>query len=111
MKDDRKYLLHILECIRRIEDDVACGQAEFDVSHTIQDAVIRNLQVMAESTKRLSDELRAKQPEIDWAGIAGFRNVLVHDYFTVDAGVVWKIVMDDVPVLKAAVTLLVALQV
>jgi uncharacterized protein with HEPN domain len=111
VKDDRKYLLHILECIRRIEDDVACGQAEFDVSHTIQDAVIRNLQVMAESTKRLSDELRAKQPEIDWAGIAGFRNVLVHDYFTVDAGVVWKSVMDDVPVLKAAVTLLVALQV
>jgi ribonuclease HepT-like protein len=55
VKDDRKYLLHILECIRRTEEDVAGGRAEFEASHTIQDAVIRNLQVMAESTKRLSD--------------------------------------------------------
>ena len=103
MKDDRRYLLHIFECIRRIEDDVAEGQTAFEASHTIQDAVIRNLQVMAESTRRLSDALKANQPEIDWAGIVGFRNVVVHDYFTVDTGVVWKIVTDDVPRLKVAI--------
>ena len=83
--------------------DIAGGRAEFEASHTIQDAVIRNLQVMAESTKRLSEGLKAQQSQIDWAGIAGFRNLLVHDYFSVDLGVVWLIVEADVPRLKAAV--------
>ena len=69
----------------------------------IQDAVIRNLQVMAESTQRLSDELKAAHPEIQWHGIAGFRNLLVHDYFGVDLRVVWQIVAKDVPELKASV--------
>lgn len=103
MKDDRKYLLHILECIRRIEEDTSGGLAAFNVSHTIQDAVIRNLQVIAESTKRLSNELKSTQTQIDWAGIVGFRNFLVHDYFSVDLGVVWKIVTDDLPSFKASI--------
>jgi uncharacterized protein with HEPN domain len=86
----------------RIEEDVRDGSA-FDASHMIQDAVIRNLQVMAESTQRLSAELKAAHPEIQWSGIAGFRNLLVHDYFGVDLRVVWQIVVKDVPELKAAV--------
>ncbi|MBZ5676042.1 MAG: DUF86 domain-containing protein [Acidobacteriia bacterium] len=101
MKDDRKYLLHILECIQRIEEDVSGGRSAFDSSHMIQDAVLRNLQVIAESTKRLSDPLKATHPDFDWGGIAGFRNFLVHDYLGVDLGIVWKVVSDDVPKLKA----------
>lgn len=54
MKDDRIYLQHILECIRRIEVNTAVGEAEFLHSHTLQDAVLRNLQTWAESTQRLS---------------------------------------------------------
>jgi len=46
VKDDRKYLLHILESIRRIEEDAAGGRAAFDRSHTIQDAVLHNLQLI-----------------------------------------------------------------
>jgi uncharacterized protein with HEPN domain len=103
VKDDQKYLLYILECIARIEEDVRDGPAAFDSSHMIQDAVMRNLQVMAESTQRLSGELKAANPEILWSGIAGFRNLLVHDYFGVDLRTVWQIVMKDVPELKAAV--------
>lgn len=80
MKDDGKYLLHILECIQRIEEDVSGGLNAFESSHMIQDAVLRNLQVIAESTKRLSDPLKAGHPQFDWRGIAGFRNFLVHDY-------------------------------
>ena len=103
VKDDRKYLLYILECVARIEEDVRDGPAAFDSSHMIQDAVIRNLQVIAESTQRLSGELKAVHPEIQWSGIVGFRNLLVHDYFGVDLRVVWQIVVKDVPELKAAV--------
>lgn len=78
-------------------------RAAFESSHMIQDAVIRNLQVLAESTKRLSEAVKSTQSTIDRIGIAGFRNMLVHDYFSVDLGVVWKIVADDVPALKTAV--------
>jgi len=88
VKDDRTYLLHIQECIVRIEEDVRDGRAAFESSHMIQDAVIRNLQVLAESTKRLSDAAKSTHLKIDWTGIAGFRNLLVHDYFSVDLGVV-----------------------
>lgn len=103
MKDDLIYLLHIQECIVRIEEDVRDGRATFESSHMIQDAVIRNLQVLAESSKRLSDAVKSTHSTIDWTGIAGFRNMLVHDYFSVDLGVVWKIVADDVPALKTAI--------
>lgn len=62
VKDDRKYHLHILDCISRIGDDVRDGRAAFDATHMIQDAVIRNLQVMTESTQRLS--LERSRPNI-----------------------------------------------
>jgi uncharacterized protein with HEPN domain len=88
MKDDRAYLQHVLRCIRKIEEDVKGGHDQFFASHTISDAVIRNLQILAESTKRLSDEVKAAHPEIEWASIAGLRNVLVHAYFDVDLEVV-----------------------
>ena len=103
MKDDRAYLQHILQCVRKIEEDVKAGRDQFFASHTISDAVIRNLQVLAESTKRLSDEIKSACPEIEWASIAGLRNVLVHAYFEVDLAVVWGIVKSDLPRLKATV--------
>ena len=54
MKDDSVYLRHILECIRRIEEDGAAGIEAFRASHTLQDAILRNLQVLAESSRRIS---------------------------------------------------------
>jgi uncharacterized protein with HEPN domain len=104
VREDLKYLLHILECIRRIDEDVAEGKASFHASHTVQDAVLRNLQVIAESTKRLSATLKDDHTEIDWSGIAGFRNFLVHDYLGVDLGVVWDIVSRDVPALGRTIS-------
>jgi uncharacterized protein with HEPN domain len=53
-------------------------------SHTLQDAVLRNLQTMTESTQRLSDALKAAHPDVEWRRIIAFRNVLVHDYLGID---------------------------
>jgi uncharacterized protein with HEPN domain len=69
----------------------------------IQDAVIRNLQIMAESSQRISAERQNRHPEIEWFVIAGFRNVLVHDYLGVDLEKVWNIIVADLPGLKHAV--------
>ena len=103
MKDDTVYLRHIQECIRRIEENVAEGRDRFMTSHTFQDAVLRNLQTMAESTQRLSDDLKAKHGEIEWRRIAAFRNVLVHDYLGIDVERVWEITQRDIPELKRAI--------
>jgi uncharacterized protein with HEPN domain len=103
VKDDRTYLLDIQECIGRIEENVRGGRAAFEGSHMIQDAVIRNLQVLAESTERLTEGLKAADPSINWSGIAGFRNLLVHDYFSVDLSAVWQIIAEDIPTLKRAI--------
>ena len=102
-KDDTIYLHHVLECIRRIAEDVAEGRERFMESHTLQDAVLRNLQVMAESTQRLSETAKATQPEVEWRKIAAFRNILVHDYLGIDLDTVWEITQRDVPELKQAV--------
>jgi len=103
MKDDTVYLRHIQDCIRRIEENVAGGRDRFLESHTLQDAVLRNLQTMAESAQRVSDDLKAKNPEVEWRRIAAFRNVLVHDYLGVDIERVWEITQREVPQLKEAI--------
>lgn len=103
MKDDRVYLRHILECIRRVEEDTAGGKKAFLSSHTLQDAVLRNLQTMTESTQRLSESTRERYPEVEWRHIAAFRNVLVHDYLGIDLERVWEITQHDVPALKRTV--------
>jgi uncharacterized protein with HEPN domain len=108
MKDDRLYLIHIGECIARIEQYVREGRGAFLTSTLIQDAVLRNLQTLAESSQRLSGSLRVQHPEVGWRAIAGFRNVLVHDYLSVDTERVWQIVDRDLPVLKSKLALILA---
>ncbi|OHB55073.1 MAG: hypothetical protein A2173_07905 [Planctomycetes bacterium RBG_13_44_8b] len=104
MKDDRLYLIHISECIERIESYIkGKNKKDFINSPLIQDAVVRNLQILAESTQRLSDEFKERESEIDWFELAGFRNVLVHDYLGLDIERVWNILVKDLPTLKIAI--------
>ena len=104
MKDDIAYLQHIQECIRRIEDNTVAGRNNFMSSYTLQDAVLRNLQTLAESAQRLSENLRAAHPEIEWRRIAAFRNILVHDYLGIDIEKIWEITQRDIPELKQAIS-------
>lgn len=92
MRDDRIHILHILDCVRRIEAYCQNGEEAFRASELIQDAVLRNLQTLSESTQRISDHLKSLHPEVDWRAIAGFRNVLVHDYLGISLERVWGIV-------------------
>jgi len=80
MKDDRVYLDHVLECIQWIVVYTAEGREAFLSDRKTQSAVLRELQTLAESAQRLSPALKNSHPEVFWQGIAGFRNVLVHDY-------------------------------
>jgi len=103
VRDERLYLIHIRECIARIESYLPGSRDAFMASTMVQDAILRNLQTLAESTQRLSDALKGKHPEIDWRSISGFRNVLVHDYLGVDVARIWEIVDRSLPDLKIKV--------
>jgi uncharacterized protein with HEPN domain len=70
----------------------------------IQDAVIRNLQTLAESTQRISNSLKTAHPEVEWRGISDFRNVVVHNYMGINLNRVWDIVVQNLPALKLQVT-------
>jgi uncharacterized protein with HEPN domain len=103
--DDALYLEHIRECLELIESymrDIR-GLEEYLADRKTQDAVLRNLQVMAESTQRLSMELRAQRPDVAWGSIAGLRNILVHAYLGVNQATIWHILQSDLPHLKDAV--------
>jgi uncharacterized protein with HEPN domain len=103
VKDDLLYLDHIAECIVRVQRYTANGREAFSADTKTQDAVIRNLQVLAESCTRLSESTRSKYPEIDWRAIAGFRNVVVHDYLHLDLDRVWLVVESDLSLLASVV--------
>ena len=72
----------------------------------IQDATIRNLQVMAESTQRLSDSLKALHPDVDWPRLAGLRNVLAHGYLGLNLVTVWGAIEQGLPNFKSQVTII-----
>ena len=103
MKDDALYLDHILTCLDRVESFIADGEQYFMHDIKTQDAVIRNLQVLSESTQRISPDLKDAHPEIPWARIAAFRNVLTHGYLDVDLEVVWEVIQEDLPALRKAI--------
>ena len=77
--------------------------ASFMQNTLVQDAVLRNLQVLAESTQRLSEDFKMHHSEIEWYKIAGLRNILVNDYLGIDLETVWARVTDNLPELKDVV--------
>jgi uncharacterized protein with HEPN domain len=103
VKEDRVYLAHIRDAIDRIETFTSGGHERFLSEAIIQDAVIRNLEVIGEAVKGLSDELRAANPDIPWKQIAGMRDVLIHHYFGVKLESVWQVVVEHLPPLKSHV--------
>lgn len=100
---DRVLLAHMRDCLERIGEYTNAERARFDASRLVQDAVIRNLQTLAESSQRLSSEIKSTEPQIPWRELAGFRNVIVHGYLGVDLGAIWLVVEQDLPTLTEAV--------
>lgn len=103
MKDDRPYLEHIQDAISRIRSYTADGRDAFFCTPMAQDAVLRNFEIIGEATKRLSEATRNRCPDIPWRQIAGFRDVLIHDYMGVNLQRVWNVIEQDLPHLQEAI--------
>ena len=84
MRDDGERLRDILEAIERIEKYQERGSKAFHSDELVQTWIVHHLQIVGEAVNKLSDELRKRHPEIPWPEIVAMRNVLVHDYFTVE---------------------------
>ena len=100
-RDIGVYLEDILESIQRIEKYVR--EAESKDDGQVQDAVIRRLEIIGEAVKKIPDEFKKKHTLIPWKQIAGMRDVLIHEYFTVDMERVWNTVGRDFPEFKTEI--------
>ena len=103
MNGDRLFLQHILGAIEKIRGYSSVGRETFFRESHWQDAIIRQLEIIGEATKRLSSETRSRKHDVPWRRIAGLRDVLIHDYMGVDLEAVWQITRTELPSLETAV--------
>jgi uncharacterized protein with HEPN domain len=102
------YLAHIVEAIERATGYVAPlqGIEAFRQNPQIQDAVVRNIEIIGEATNqlnRMAPDFIAQHPELPWADMRDMRNMIIHAYFDVDFEIVWQTVTEDLPKLKQQV--------
>lgn len=103
-KDDSIYLRHILDAIQRIEEYTEnFAYDNFIANHLVQDAAIRQIEIIGEAAKRVSTKLKDNNKNIPWKDIVGMRNKLIHDYLGIDVDAVWDTVEKDIPYLKTEI--------
>lgn len=100
MRDDRVYLLHAIDSIDAIRRYTVDGRDAFFADQKTQDAVIRNIEIIGQAVKGISEETRTLETGVPWRQIAGMRDKLIHEYFGVDLALVWDAVERDLPDLQ-----------
>jgi uncharacterized protein with HEPN domain len=102
VKSDRPFRAHIADSIAAIEAYVVGGREVFLAERLIQDAVVRNFEIIGEAAGRLSPNLR-DAADVPWAKVIAVRNRLIHGYWNVDPRLLWDVIEHEFPVLNDAV--------
>ncbi len=103
-KEKRDYIL-FLQDIRVAIDRIlrytqGMNEEEFSRNEMIIDAVIRNFEVIGEAVKHIPDKVKAKYPDMEWVETVGFRNVMIHNYFSLDTEAIWDTIENNIPLLS-----------
>lgn len=100
-RDESVFLEDIIECIDKIEAYVGgLSEMEFEKNSEKQDAVLRRIEIIGEAVKSISKKTRDHYSDIPWKEIAGMRDVVIHQYFGVTIGLIWRVATIDLPRLK-----------
>ena len=100
-KDEKLYLFHILDAVKIIENHIkGIDEKKFLKNKLVQDAVVRNLEIIGEAAKRVPKKIKDDHKDIEWKKISGMRDILIHDYLGVDIEVVWRVIQNRLPELK-----------
>jgi len=102
LQRDYFRILDILECINRIE--VYSEKMDFELFKNdvkTQDAVIRNLEIIGEASKSLTEDFKNRNNKIAWAEMSKLRDKLIHHYTGINIDIIWEIIVSDIPKLKS----------
>ena len=100
-KNDWVFLKHILESINAIEDfSKGMNKPELISNRFKQSAIVREIEIIGEAVKNISEKTKNKYSAIEWKNISGTRDKMIHHYFGVDLNIIWEIISKDIPVLK-----------
>ncbi len=97
MRDDSLRLRDIIRAIDLIQRETRDGKSTFEEDPKLQVWVLFHLQTIGEACRTLSPEFRERNPHPSWSSAIGLRNILVHQYFEIDANLIWQVVERDLP--------------
>ena len=103
MKDDRLYLTHIIDAADKVCEYTKGGYDDFVHTPMIQDAVIRNFEIIGEAARKVSEQTKQQNQNVPWKAMIGLRNILIHDYTGVDFNRVWDVIENHLPKLQSSV--------
>jgi len=97
-RDYKVYVDDVLTSIHKIKVYTkGLSKKRFLGDEKTIDAVVRNLEIIGEAIKKIPENIRSKYPNVEWRKITGLRDILVHEYFGVDAEIIWDIVHNKIP--------------
>ncbi len=98
LRDYKLYLNDIIDAVKKIQDYVKDhDEKSFLEDSKTFDSVLHNFVVIGEAASKIPEKIKDKNPDVNWSGIIGMRNIIVHGYFTIDPNIIWSTIKTRLP--------------